>query len=74
MNFLLKQSSSLVVVARPAPHILTVAVGSAGLQNGGCEDPHDGAKDKETNGIGRIVDCHLLRSSVSTSVVAPEDD
>jgi len=63
----------LVIDTRPAPDILIARVALCTLQNTGCHCPHDDAEDEETDGKDCVINCCLLSSAMSTSVVGPED-
>ena len=74
VDFFLEQLAPGVVVARPAPEVLAVAVRSAALQNGGCDDPHDGVEDEEAERERGVVDGGLFGFAVTASAVRPEDE
>ena len=69
VDFVLEEGAAPVVVASPAPHVLTVAVGFTGVENGGSHDPHDGAEDEEADCEGGVVDSGFLCPIVTASPV-----
>jgi len=73
MNLLLEELPSLVVLARPAPNILAVAVCLCAVEDAGTEGPHHVAEHEEANGEDGIVNGCLLRSLVTSFPVGPED-
>jgi len=73
VHFILEERTPLIIVARPAPHILAVAVCAAVVQDDGADGPHDGAEDEKADGEGGVVDGCLLRAVVAAAPVGPED-
>ena len=73
-DVILKQLPPGVVLASPAPHVLTLALLLALVQDAGSDAPDDDAEDEEDDGEGGVVDRHLLGSMVASSPVRPEDD
>jgi hypothetical protein len=72
IHFLREELSSLVVDTRPTPDVFVVAVALGALENASCNTPHDGAENEVSNSEQSIVNCHFLRSSMTTSPVVPE--
>lgn len=73
IHLVLKQLTPLVVDARPAPHILIIAVVLRALQDAGRDTPHHDAEDEEADSEDGIVHGRFLRSSVAASPVCVED-
>ena len=73
-DVILEKMSSLVVYARPAPHVLVVVVRFALVEDRCSNGPHDDAEDEESNGEDSIVGCYFLGSIVATSEVGNHDD
>ena len=72
MHFILEERAPLIIVASPAPHILTVAVRAAVVQDDGADDPHDGSEDEEADSEGGVVNGCLLGAVVAAAPVGPE--
>jgi len=66
-HVVLEELSSFVVFASPAPHVLTIALSLALVQNAGTNGPHDNAEDEEGNGEDGVVSCNLLCPLVASS-------
>lgn len=60
-----KEMTPGIVFAAPAPHILTIAVGFARVQNACSHTPHDDTKGVEYHGECCVVSCNLLTLPVS---------
>jgi hypothetical protein len=73
-NVIFEEVSSLVVNARPTPHVFIVVVRFTLIQNRGSNSPHDNAEDEESNGEDGVVSCHFLGSIVASSEVCDHDD
>jgi hypothetical protein len=69
-----EQVASLVVYARPAPHVLVVVLGFTLVENRCSNSPHDDAEDEETNSEDSVVGCHLLGSMVTSSCVGDHNN
>ena len=69
VDFVLEESAALVIIASPAPHVLTVTVGFTRVEDGGSHDPHDGAEDEEADGECGVVDGGFLRPVMTASPV-----
>jgi hypothetical protein len=74
MNFILEELLSPVVLARPAPDVLAIAVCPGAVKDSRSNGPHYDAKHKEANCKEGIVDSCLLSSLVTASPVGPEDE
>ena len=72
MDDVFEEGATLVVVAGPAPHVLFVAVGFAVVEDDGCDDPHDGGEDEETESEGAVVEGDFLSFVMPASEVVPE--
>ena len=68
-DVVLEQFASHVVLAGPAPHVFSLALGFALVQDAGANGPHDDAEDEEGDGEDGVVGCHLLRPVVASSCV-----
>ena len=73
VDFVFEEGLALSAFAGPAPHVLAVA-GCFGLvQDGGTDDPHDGAKKKESDGEDGVIFGSLLSSLVATPSISDQD-
>jgi hypothetical protein len=68
-NVILEEMSSLVVHARPAPHVFVVVLRFTLVENSGTDCPHDDAEDEKANGEDGIVSCDFLGSIMASSEV-----
>jgi hypothetical protein len=66
--------SSLIVYARPAPHVFVVVLRFALVEDSCADGPHDDAEDEETNGKDGIVSCYFFGSIVASSGVCNHND
>jgi len=73
-NIVFKQLLSLVLLATPAPDILTTTVISALVENGCTNTPHDDTEDEESDCECGIVNCNFLSPPVTTFPVLIEDE
>lgn len=72
-NIILEELFALVVLAAPAPDVLTISTGSASLQHTCCNAPHDKTEHEGRNGKVSVVDGSFLGSPVTSSPVIPEN-
>lgn len=73
-DVILEKMSSLVVYARPTPHILVVVLSFALVEDGCSNGPHDDADNEETNRENSIVRGDLLCSAVALPAVGDHND
>lgn len=73
VHLVLKQLASLVVHARPAPHILISAGVLRTLKDTSSNAPHDDTEDEEANSKDGVIYSSLLRSSVASFPVRIKD-
>jgi hypothetical protein len=73
-NVILEEMSSLVVHARPAPHVFVVVLCFTLVQNSSTNSPHDDAEDEEANGEDSVVSCYFFGPIVASSKVCNHDN
>ena len=66
-DIVLEELAPLIILATPAPHVLSVAVLSTLIENAGANAPHDDAEDEKGNGKRCVVDGHLFGSFMATT-------
>jgi hypothetical protein len=64
---------TFVVLASPAPHVLTVARLLAANENTGSDTPHDETEDEDPESKEGVIDGGLFRTFVASVEVSPED-
>ena len=74
VGFVFEEGSTSVLVARPTPHVLVVAILLAGVKNDCSGDPHSGGEEEESDAEGGVVDGRLLCLPVSTLPIRVEDE
>jgi hypothetical protein len=73
-NVIFEEFPSLVVDARPAPHVFVVVLCFALIEYCCTHSPHDDAEDEESNGEDGVVGCDFLGSIVAASEVRDHND
>ena len=73
-NVILEKMSSLVVDARPAPHVLVVVLRFTLVEDCCTHGPHDDAEDEESNGEDGVVGGDLFGFPMASSPVGDDDD
>jgi hypothetical protein len=73
-NVVLEEMASLVVYARPAPHVLVVVLRFALVEDCCSDGPHDDAEDEEANSEDGIVCGDFLGSIVTSLEVCNHDN
>jgi hypothetical protein len=71
---ILEQLLPAVILTTPSPHVLTISFVAALIEDDRTYDPHDYGKDEKCDSECGVIDCNLLRSSVASSEIAPEDE
>ena len=66
-DIIFEQLASLVVLAAPSPHVLTVAILSALVENASADAPHDDTEDEKGHGKRGIVDSYLFGALMTTT-------
>lgn len=69
VDVLLEEIFPFAILARPAPHVFTVAVPPAFIQYRCANCPHDNAEDEEPDSKDGVVDRGLFGSSVTAPPV-----
>jgi hypothetical protein len=72
-NVILEEMSSLVVYARPAPHVFIVVLRFTLVEDSCADSPHDDAEDEETNSEDSIVSCYFFGPIMASSGVCNHD-
>ncbi len=70
----MEEVAALIVLATPAPDVLTITVGASLVEDCGADGPHDDAEAEEENGEAGVVDGDFFGASVPAAYVAVEDD
>ena len=73
-NVILEKVTSLVVNARPTPHIFVVVLRFTLVEDGCTDGPHDDAEDEEADGKDCVVSGHLLGSMMTSSPISDDDE
>jgi hypothetical protein len=73
-NVILEEMSSLVVHARPSPHVLVVVLPFTLVEDRGTYSPHDDAEDEESDSKDSVVSSNLFGSFVASFPVGDDDD
>jgi hypothetical protein len=73
-DVILEEVSSLVVYARPTPHVLVVVLRFTLVKYGCTDGPHDDAEDKEPYSEDGVVSSDLFGSFVASFPVGDDDD
>jgi hypothetical protein len=73
-DIILEEMSSLVIHARPTPHILVVVLRFTLVEESGTYSPHDDTEDEESDGEDSVVSGHLFSSMMSRSKVGADDE
>ena len=68
-DVVLEQLASRVVFAGPAPHVFSLALRFALVQDASANGPHDDAEDEEGDGEDGVIGCYLFRPVVASSCV-----
>lgn len=74
VDVVFEELAALVVLARPAPEVLTFTIILGALKNTGTDDPHDDAEEEPADGEHGVVDSDLFGSAVATTAVSKDDD
>ena len=74
MDVVLEEFFALVVLARPAPHVLTAAGGFGPVEDARGDEPHDGGEGEVADGEDGVVHCGFGCSAVARAPVGGDDD
>lgn len=72
-NIVMEQLASLVVIATPAPDILSITIRLAAVEDSRTNAPHDNTEGEECDGEDCVVNRCLLCSLVTASPICPYD-
>lgn len=69
-DIVFEEMTPLVIHARPAPHVLAIALGFALVEDTGANCPHDDAENEEGDGEYGVVSGHLFCSPVTSTTIS----
>ena len=73
IDLVLEELRAFVLDAGPTPQVLVLAVVLAGLEDTGCDCPHDHAEDEPAHGEKRVVHANLLRPVMTAAAVTDKN-
>ena len=74
VDVVLEEFFALVVLARPAPHVLAAAGGFGPVENARGDEPHDGGEGEVADGEDGVVHGGFCGSAVARAPVGGDDD